>query len=383
MNKNLGWLIWFTLKREFRKASNLLIYFGLPIAGVLVSMLLYGNNGSVGLVIGIVNEDGNEIAAADTVRFIQEMNYVRLKVMNKEEMHQLLYTGKLDSGVILEKGYSESLLAGEPEHILIQSVKGTEVTVFLKTMLNGYIDNIVALSQAAEGDPDQFKVLLDSYRQDEFRVETETVNDHSNMKQMTYQSIGFLILFMMTSAVNLSELILNTKEDRTFFRIIASPVSSRTYVTANIIVNMIVMLMQIVFTLICLRYVFQLDSGVSVLKLTGLMALFALNSVGISLVIIAFSKNRGISGALQNLIITPTCLLAGCFFPLEVMPSALRKVADFLPQSWVLQSVEELQSGGGFNDISLNLGIMLAFSVVFFLIAAYQFSRNDDTRSFR
>lgn len=383
MNKNMGWLIWFTLKREFRKASNLLIYFGLPIAGVLVSMLLYGNNGSVGLVIGIVNEDGNEIAAADTVRFIQEMNHVRLSVMNKEEMHQLLYTGKLDSGVILEKGYSESLLAGEPGHILIQSVKGTEVTVFLKTMLNGYIDNIVALGQAAEGDPDQFKLLLDSYRQDEFRVETETVNDHSNMKQMTYQSIGFLILFMMTSAVNLSELILNTKEDRTFFRIIASPVSSRTYVTANIIVNMIVMLVQIVFTLICLRYVFQLDSGVSVLKLTGLMALFALNSVGISLVIIAFSKNRGISGALQNLIITPTCLLAGCFFPLEVMPSALRKVADFLPQSWVLQSVEELQSGGGFNDIVLNLGIMLAFTVVFFLIAAYQFSRNDDTKSFR
>lgn len=383
MNNNLSWLILFTLKREFRKASNLIIYFGLPIAGVLVSMLLYGNSDQGGLSLGIVNAEGSEVAAADTVRFISGLDHVRLETMGEKELHQRLYSGKLDGGVIIEEGYSASLLDGEPEHIVIESVKGAEVTAYLKAMLNGHIGNMVLLAAAADGDPETFKHLLETNLQGNFQVETETVNDHSDQKQMTYQSIGFLILFMMTSAVNLSELILNTKEDRTYFRIISSPVSSRTYVAANIAVNLFVMLAQTVFTLICLQYVFRIDSGIPVLQLMGLMMLFALNSVSISLVIVAFSKNRGVSGSLQNLIIIPSCMLAGCFFPPEVMPSAIRKVSDFMPQSWVLKTIQALQNGRGFAEIALYLGILLAFALVFFLIAIYQFGRNNDIRSFR
>lgn len=383
MNNNLIWMILFTLRREFRKTSNLIIYFGLPIAGVLVSMLLYGNSDQSGLRLGIVNAEGSEAAAADTVRFIGGLDHIQLEAMDEEQLRRQLYAGKLDGGVIIEEGYSASLLDGEPEHIAIESVKGAEVTAYLKAMLNGHIDNMALLAAAADGDPEMFKHLLETNVQGDFQVETETVNDHSDLKQMTYQSIGFLILFMMTSAVNLSELILNTKEDRTYFRIISSPVSSRTYVAANIVVNLLVMLAQTVFTLLCLQYVFHIDSGIPVLQLIGLMMLFALNSVSISLVIVAFSKNRGVSGSLQNLIIIPSCMLAGCFFPPEVMPSAIRKVSDFMPQSWVLKTIQTLQNGGGFTEIALYLGILLAFALVFFLIAIYRFGRNNDIRSFR
>ncbi|MEI0736249.1 ABC transporter permease [Paenibacillus sp. JTLBN-2024] len=105
-------------------------------------------------------------------------------------------------------------------------------------------------------------------------------------------------------------------------------------------------------------------------------------SISLSLVIIAFSKSSGMAGALQNLIIVPTCLLSGCFFPLSIMPETLRRVSDFLPQSWVLQSIEKLQEGATFGSIGFHLSILLAFAVVFFLIATYKFGRNNDTRNF-
>ncbi|WP_410767984.1 ABC transporter permease [Fontibacillus sp. BL9] len=382
MGKNIWWIVISTLQREFRKRGNILIYFGLPLAGVLISTFLYANAGQNLLRVGVVNGDGTEAIAADTVRFISEMGQVQAENVTEEELARKLAAGKLDSGVLLEEGYSRSVLAGEPDHIVISAIKGVEVTAYLKAMLYSYIDNMTSLGRAAEGDPTRYQVLFEEYRKTDFKLQAETVNDKSVTKDMTYQSIGFLILFMMMSSVNLTELILKHREDRTFFRIISSPVSSKAYAVSNIIVNMIVMLLQIIVTLFFLRYVFKLDPGIPITTLAGLLGLFALVSVGISLVIVAFSKNRGVSDSLQNLIVTPTCLLAGCFFPVEIMPTAVRRIADFMPQRWVLQAIEKLQGGSGFGGIWLNLFILLVFAVVFFLIAAYKFGHNNDTRRF-
>ncbi|MEF2964727.1 ABC transporter permease [Paenibacillus sp. M1] len=382
MDRNIWWLAVTTLRREFRKRGSLIIYFGLPLAGVLISTFLFANSGQSALRVGVVNMDGSEAIAADTVRFISEMGQVKVENVTEEELSRRLVAGKLDSGVLLEQGYSQSVLAGQPEHIAIQSVKGAQVTAYLKAMLYSYIDNMAEIGKAALGNPARFDQIFGEYRDMSFEFGAESVGDKSVSKDMTYQSVGFLILFMMMSSVNLSELMLKQREDRTFFRIISSPVSSKTYVIANVIVNIVVMLLQIIVTLFFLRYVFKLDPGIPMASLAGLLGLFALVSVGLSLVIVAFSKNTGISGSLDNLIITPTCLLAGCFFPVEIMPAVIRRIADFMPQHWVLQAIEELQGGGGFVGVWLSLSILIIYAVVFFLIATYKFGRNNDTRTF-
>jgi ABC-2 type transport system permease protein len=98
--------------------------------------------------------------------------------------------------------------------------------------------------------------------------------------------------------------------------------------------------------------------------------------------IVAFSKNTTGAGAMQNLIITPTCLLAGCFFPAEIMPATIRKIAEFLPQHWLLDALTRLQAGEAFGSLYLNMLILLAFALAFFLLAVYKFGKNNDTRMF-
>ncbi|GGF83154.1 ABC transporter permease [Paenibacillus aceti] len=381
MVKDIYWLVITSLRTNFRKRSNLLIYLGLPLAGVLFSLLLYSGHGQGGLHVGVVNEDGMEMAA-NTVSFLESLDQVEVVGVTKAELQQQLAAGKLDSGLILEKGYSDSVLAGEPGHIVIQSLKGAEVTAYVKAMLYNYIDNFSVMGKIAAGDSAKFKQLYDEYQNIDFELTTSSVNDTSVMVAMSNQSIGFLIMFMMMSAVNLSELIIVGREDRTYFRVMSSPISSRTYVISNIIANFIVMLVQIAFTVICIRYVFKMDMGISLLQLIGLLALFALVSVGVSLVIVAFSKSSGMSGALQNLIVTPSCMLAGCFFPVDIMPSFLRRIADFMPQHWLLQTIGQLQEGASLEDIGFNILVLSSFVVVLFLLATYKFKRMNDTRSF-
>ena len=382
MWKDLWFLVAAQLRTTLRKRSSLLLYFGLPVAGILLSTILYNSNGTSPLRVGVVNGDGQQSVASGTIEFLKGLDHMALVEVTETELQKELAANSLDSGIVLGAGYSQSVLEGKPDHVTIQSLKGAQVTAYVKSMLKGYIDNVAAIGTISSGDTAKFNKLYSSYKGAAFKLTSESVQDTGNVKNMSYQSIGFLIMFMMTSAINLSELILKNRENRTYFRVLSSPVHSRTYVFSNIIVNLCIMLAQIVVTLFCMRVVFGIDPGIPMAEMLGLMVLFALVSVSLSLAVVSFSKTTAAAGALQNLIVTPTCLLSGCFFPIGVMPESIRRIADFLPQNWVLQSITKLQSGDSLSSIGFNLVILLAFAVVFFLIASYMFGRNNDTRNF-
>ena len=64
------------------------------------------------------------------------------------------------------------------------------------------------------------------------------------------------------------------------------------------------------------------------------------------------------------------------------MPSFAQRIADFLPQRWVLDTLAKLQEGQQLQGLYLNIMILFAFAAVFFLIVIYKFKRNNDVRNF-
>ena len=168
---------------------------------------------------------------------------------------------------------------------------------------------------------------------------------------MTNQTIGFLIMIMLLSACSMSEIILLEKENRTYFRLLSTPINARKYLISNVIVNMIIMTIQVLITLTIMKNIFHIGINISFWEAAFVMFLFSLVAVGLSLVIISFSNSRSAASALQNLIITPTVMLSGCFWPVEVMPASLQKIADFLPQRWTLDTLTKLQEGNAFSGL--------------------------------
>jgi ABC-2 type transport system permease protein len=382
MLKDMNWLIRKTLKNTFRSKKAWLLYLGLPIIGILVSMLLEGNTSGDVLRVGIVNLDGDQAITQDAIRFVEGLNHIKITLTDEKSLRGDITAGKLDSGLVFGQGFATSVREGTPKNLNLVSVKGAQVTAYVKSLLQSYIGNVAAIGKEAQGDQASFDAIYSDYKQSSFKVSAQTVTDTSNTKGMTYQAIGFLITFMMFSAVNLSELILKEKENRTFLRLLSSPVSARTYVLSNVIVNIIIMFMQILLTVFLMKNVFNIDSGIPYGQLIPILLLFALAAIGLSLLIVAFAKSISGAGALQNLIITPTCLLSGCYFPVDIMPDSVRKISNFLPQHWLLDTVDKLQHGTAFGSLTLNLAILLAFAVAFALVAIYRFGRNNDTRLF-
>ncbi|WP_223069386.1 ABC transporter permease [Paenibacillus caui] len=380
--KDILWLVRKILVNTFRKKSNWFTLIVLPIVGVLISMMIYGNGSADTLRVGVVNLDGDNEITRGTVSFVEGLKQVKMTVMDEGEMKKEIAAGKLDTGIVFEQGFAEQVRSGSPQGIRIVSVKGAQVTAYVKSLLQNYIGNVASIGAFAKADQAKFDNMYNDYRQQHFKLDAVAMKDTTAVKGMTYQSLGFLAAFMMFSAVNLTELILKEKENRTFLRLMTSPVSSRVYVLSNVLVNIVLIFLQIVITLFVMKNIFHIDSGVPSGELAAVMLLFGLTAIALSLLIVAFAKNTSMAGALQNLIITPTCLLAGCYFPIDIMPDNVRKISTFLPQHWLLETVDKLQAGSTLGSLYMNLLILLAFAAVFALIAIYRFSRNNDTRTF-
>ena len=206
-----------------------------------------------------------------------------------------------------------------------------------------YIDNISTISQISDGNQQSFDKMYKDFQTSTFKVTTQVVTDTSKGKGMTYTAVGFLIMIMLMSAGNMSEIILTEKENRTYFRLLSTPISARKYILSNVIVNMIVMTIQVIITLTVLTTVFNIDIQIPLIEAALVLFTFALVAVGLALVIVSFSNSRSAANALQNLIVLPTVMLSGCFWPLEVMPDSLQKIANFLPQRWTLSTKQHFR----------------------------------------
>ncbi|MGG3467140.1 ABC transporter permease [Neobacillus pocheonensis] len=379
--KDILWLIQNTLSVTFRKKKNIILYLCMPLIGIMISLLVYGGDQKVILHVGIVNQDKNEIAA-DTINFLKGLENVQIVEVQAVKIQDKITSGELDSVITFEKGFSESILSGHPGHIQITSIKGAQITSFIKSYLYQYIDNIATISIASSGDPKTFKQMYQDFQQTNYKLTSHSLGDTSKNKNMTNQTIGFLIMIMLMSAGNMSEIILLDKENRTYFRLLSTPINAKKYLLANVSVNMIIMTIQVLITLTIMKSLFHIGINISFWQAVFVMILFSFVSVGLNLVIVAFSNSRSAAGALQNLIITPTVMISGCFWPVEVMPKTLQKIADFLPQHWTLDTLTKLQEGHSFSSLYLNLLILIAFAAAFFLIAVYKFSRNNTTQNF-
>ncbi|WP_201007941.1 ABC transporter permease [Paenibacillus glycanilyticus] len=379
---NILWIVRKQLLSTFRKRSSWIVYFGLPVAAILLSMLIYGSSSGGTLKVGILNQDGDKTLTQDAIHFVEGLNNVKITMVDQASMNKDIASGKLDSGLIFEEGFAGSVRNGQPAHLRIVSAKGAEVTSYVKALLEGYVGNVASIGQSTKNDADAFDAIYADYKKSSFKFESESLEDTAKYKDMTYQTIGFLLMFLLFSAVNMSNLILKERENRTFLRLLSSPLSARGFVLGNVLVTFIIQALQIVVTLLVLKYAIGIDSGMPFGEMLGILLLFSLVAIALALLLTAFSKNSKGASALQTLIITPTCLLAGCFFPSEIMPDTVQKISSFLPQHWLLDTITKLQDGQAIGSLALNLFILLAFAVVFTLIAIYRFNRNNDVKQF-
>ncbi|OUS76477.1 hypothetical protein B1748_12425 [Paenibacillus sp. MY03] len=383
--KDMIWLLRRTIRSMLRGYKSLLVFLITPVIGIVLAFLIIGGSANPSpLNVGVVNLDAGEPVSDGVLAYLEDIEPMEIATLPSiGEAEKVVLSGELDVAITIPEGYAQALIEGRADaRAELMALEGSEVAFYVELMLNRYVENVSALAAATSGDVSGFEERYAQLVAAEFGLRKETAEDLSAGRDMTNRSIGYLVIVMMFSAVSLSTHMIKERENRTYYRLLAAPSSSRAYVASNVAANVLLLMLQVAVVLTVMTVGFGIRPGAPLWSIALALVLFAWVAVGLSLVIVAFSRNAISANALQNLLIIPTCLIAGCMFPVEAMPTPLRAIAEFLPQRWLLEGIDGLQSGAPAATLVLNGLTLAAFALTFCLVAAYKFGRNRDTRTF-
>jgi ABC-2 type transport system permease protein len=370
-----------TLRLIFRKKSNIIAFLILPVALVVISMLLFGSASSAATRVGVSNMDNGKLSE-EMVKSFEAAEKFNIIAVGEDAVKDMVAEGKVDCVLVIPPGFTEAVYKGNKVELKLISVRGEDVTAWIENYSNLYMVNLLDIAKASAGSKENFHEIYEGFKLGSLKVEIEKLEDITNSKGITSQAVGFLIMFMMIAATITSTLILKEKKNRTYFRILSAPVNAKTYMLGNVAANMVIVAIQSVLVIAGITKLVGINTFIPNWQLFIILICFGLVSIGFGLLIVAFSETTVQAGNLSTLIITPTCMIGGCFWPVEFMPQTLQNLSYFMPQRWVIQAISRLQTGGSFNDILTNLGVVIAFAAAFFIIAAYRFRNLDNVKNF-
>jgi ABC-2 type transport system permease protein len=108
------------------------------------------------------------------------------------------------------------------------------------------------------------------------------------------------------------------------------------------------------------------------------IAVFALAMAALSVFIGSRCAKEDLIIGLAILLANIFAGLGGCWWPSEIVPPGIRRVAMASPAYWAMDALHKLRFfQGGFVDILPNLGILLALAVVLSVVAARTFRIRD------
>jgi ABC-2 type transport system permease protein len=379
--KTLLFLVKNILTLTFRRKSNIVVYIILPLISVFISLLIYSSTGTSDLVIGYVDND-NTFFSMELLDSMESLYGYTLKDVKGEDMNDLLLDNKIAAAIVIPKGYEDGIYNSSMENIQIVSIKGYETTAWLENYINLHQRNIKDLFFAANGDKESFDAMYKSHAENKLAVYDINLSDDRSKKDTTITSLGFLIMFIMLGQGFSTQMILKEKRERTYYRIASSPVKTSEFLFANIVAAMLISLIQIVLVLVFLEYVFQINTFVPANIMISILFVFSLVACGIGLVVTSYSDSSYMASTLNTMILTPTCMIGGCFWPVYIMPKFMQNLSYIVPQRWALEAIEKIQKGYDYTAIVLNLFVLLMFAVVFFMIAILRLKKLKSVEKF-
>lgn len=380
---NSLWIAWNMIRRALGNIKSILTYLVIPVAVVSVIIILIGGK-SIPDPIGYVNLDEGP-AGARLLSELARKEGRELQVEPDEAAAKRAITDrKLQFAIIVPADYSRSLLGDGDSMPIYYRLNLTEDSVILKMALEseharlaasaGLIQAEVAANteNAVEAHnnlaDERFAALLQA--QETQAVKAVLTDENLYPREGLNNVIGFTLLFLMNLAGTCVSLILDDRREGTMARIFTTPVRSAQIAIGNFLGCFVLGGLQITLLLFVTRGLMRYDYGVPLWLHAAILIAFMLVTIGLATALAGVVRNPESAPTLNTLIITPTCMLGGCFWPVAIMPDYLQTASNFMPQKWAIEAVQRVADGGGPAEVTMPLLILLLMAFVLLAIGS-------------
>jgi ABC-2 type transport system permease protein len=180
--------------------------------------------------------------------------------------------------------------------------------------------------------------------------------------------VGFHIygIMLLFTAFLMIRMIVEDRENGVLQRIGAAPVTHFRYLLESLVAFAIVLLAQNALV-VGLGVVVHRGSLTAPWRLFAAYAVFSSTAIAFCLAICELFRLREAAyGACSGLIIVIS-MLGGAYFPVEIMPASLQRVAMVTPTYWLFNALRIAEQGDHDPRFALSLGIMVLFTVAFLI----------------
>ncbi len=162
----------------------------------------------------------------------------------------------------------------------------------------------------------------------------------------------------------------------TLDRLLSTPVTEGEIVAGYALAFGFVALIQSIVILTAAIGLFQITIHGNVLLVLLMIFLFGVGSQGLGFVLSSVARTEFQAIQFLPLILFPSILLSGVFWPLEAVPVVLRPISYFIPLTYAVDGLRSVMiRGWGFEGIWLQLLVLLSFAVVMLLLSTWALKR--------
>ncbi|QNO15566.1 ABC transporter permease [Alkalicella caledoniensis] len=328
------WIAKNIISRLFREIQTYIFLIIFPILSAFIALAMVSNVSSITVgVAGLENKEMLEyFQLSDSYEFIE---------VPGNRINNFVKNGEVDYGIIFPNGLLSSMENGlKPSAELVAMNNTTEATE-LTGFLNGMLEAIHTGGN-----------------------QTPVNTDH--VAELTRVGVGIMTMFIIMYIGYGVGVILEDKKEKTFMRSYSAPISSYSMVLGNLLANILLGVIQLLIFIVFSTYVLGFDWGISLINLFIILFVYMITVIGLAVGLMGFISDNEKYFAVTIIVATASCMLGGSFFPLEYMNTTLQKIANFLPQKWVMESYDVLYLGGSLYDIRTNLIILALFAIALF-----------------
>ncbi len=334
-----------------------------------------GTTGASGIVIGVVNLDGELIAvnAIDSSNstigdtFVQALETANFTVYGYGEYGDrdtngtaayAISRGDIDAIVVIPANFTETLtfqytdnmgaLIPTKAHLELY-VDPTDTTGALITQQSviGFTSGFVKHYQqiVIEQAPPEMKAYIEVLS-DPITVSTSNAEVTENELQwIDYMVPGTLGLVLLWSGLNHASMTIATERTRgTFQRMVIAPVSPTIVLLGKFISNLALVYMSAFIMLVSGVLLFQVNLYWNIPLIILVIFLGSLSAIGIGLIISSVAKNEEAANSIAVVISVPLQFFIGAFFPLEMMPEAAQAFGNALPFTKLVDAMKDIMT---------------------------------------
>ncbi|CAG9607012.1 ABC transporter permease [Pseudoneobacillus rhizosphaerae] len=366
------------ISRLLKKRQTYLLMFVMPLLFTLIFGSLMSGGEQEKMTILLVDKDQTDLSQTLYEQLKEDNALFSLKKSTEVKAKQMIESKKIPGVIIIQKGFQDGMLQSEDSFVGFQKIpeltSSSTITGYVSDKLSKMKIEVTASNQWSQYSGEAWEVMytgMENSKEQPLAIRHVHIDKNESVPQMNGMSAraaGFSIMFVMMMLLSVTGTIIEARKNGVWYRILATPSSKLEIAFGYLLSFFLIGWIQFGVLLITTHYLFDVQWG-NPFSIAILVSALLFAIVGLGLCIAGMVKTVEQQASIGNLIVVSTCMLSGVYWPIEITPKFMQKMAEFLPQTWALRGFTEIiVSGGTLIDIIDNIAILIGFGLLFLVV---------------